>query len=214
MSELDLILPSTYESKLQDNIDKLAILLTKIIVNICKSKSKVDRVVFPEMRIDLLKRVICGLKKKLNKKKIQPQFNEIKLPFSARDMKTLNNDIVGVVELLLVYEPKEICLQTNDLNADQRHTALKKELQEIIQNKIKEDDKKPKVKLGTKLLVNWKQTKTQDKTEQQKLTKQSTSKKQSSKQKQRGFTSEASGKGKILLPKKLKSQHQSQNIRL
>ena len=208
VSELDLTLPSAYESKLQDNIDQLATFLAKIIENICKSKLKLGRVVFPEMRIDLLEGVVRGLENKLSEK--EGQFNEIKLPFSAKDMKTLNDDIVGVVELLFMYKPKEICLQTDDLSADQRHTALSKKLKDIIQKKITEDDKKPKVKLGSKLLVNWKQSKLQDKAEQQKLTKQSTSKKQSSKQKQRGSVSEASGKAKILLPKKLKLQDQSQ----
>ena len=207
VSELDLTLPSSYESKLQDNIDQLIFFFAKIIENICKSKSKVGRVVFPEMRIDLLEGMMHRLENELNKNEIQPQFNEIILPFSAKDMQTLNNDIVGVVEFLLVHEPKEICLQTNDINADQSHTVLKKKLQETIQNKITEDDKKPKVKLGSKVLVKWKQTESLDKTKQQKHAKQDTSKKQ---QKQRGLVSKISRKEKILLPKKLKLLDQSQ----
>ena len=198
--ELDLTLPSSYESKLvQDANDQLALILVEIIAKTCQSK--VAKVVFPKMRIDLLRGTMRRLKDKFTEKNIEPQFDEIMLPFLAEDEKMLYDDIVSVIDLLLAYKPKEICLVTDAL--DQHNTSSVKKLREVISAKIPEDVR-PRVNLGSKLIISRKENKKDDKTDKKLKSKKL--------QKQRvpASKSQPSRKRKLLVPKGLKLQTESQ----
>ena len=198
VGELDLTLSSSYGSKLQDDTDLLTRILAKIMTKTCQSK--VSKVVFPEMRIDLLEVVMCGLKNEFCEKK-SPQFCEIKLQFSAKDQKISHDDLVHIVEPLLIYKPNEICLHTND--SVESNISLTKKLKDVIQKKITEQTKKPKVRLNSKLTVSWKNDKKPEKKEK-KVKKSSADKKSNIKQK-RGSIVEPSSKVKI--PKNLELQN-------
>ena len=191
VGELDLTMPSSYLCKLQDTSENLSAIFAIVIAKL--SESKVTKVVFPDMRIDLLEAVIRGLMFELGEG-IKPQFDVIKLSFSAKEQKQLlPDDLVGFIELLLAYKPKEIYLITDDLD---QHKA--KKLREIVQKKIPAGEEKPKIKLLSKLLASRKQTN------------QIESRKSSSKPKQKASIVETAGKEKLLLPKKLTLQNHSQ----
>ena len=195
VDKLDLTLPSSYGSKLQDNTDLLTRILAKIMTKTCQLK--VPKVVFPEMRIDLLKVVMCGLENEFCEKK-SPRFHEIKLQFSAKDQKISHDDLVHVVDPLLVYKPKEICLHTND--SVESNAALKKKLEDVIQKKVTEEVEKPKVRLNSKLIVSYKSDK---KKEKEKKVKKPPADKKSNTKKKRGSVAEPSSKAKIAIPKNL-----------
>ena len=154
INELDLTLPSSYADKLQDIIEKLAVILGTVIAKL--SQSKVNKVNFPQMRIDLLAAVMVNLNKELSKQKIEPQFDMISLPFSANDQESLHTDVVGVIEHILAYKPIDIYLVTNEL--DENDKNLPKKLKEMIQNNVT-DLEKPEVYIGSNCIVQWKQKK-------------------------------------------------------
>ena len=191
ISELDLTMPSSYLCKLQDTSENLSVIFAIVMAKLIESK--VTKVVFPDMRIDLLEAVIRGVMFELGEG-LKPQFDVIKLSFSAKEQKPLlHDDLVGVVELLLAYKPKEICFVTDDFD---QHKA--KKLRDVVHKKVPAGEEKPKVKLQSKLLASQKQTN------------QTEIKKSSSKSKQKALIGGTTPKEKMLLPKKLILQNQSQ----